>query len=328
MTRNKGRKHKQKNNKKRSQPLPASSKADKQRPSHEMASSSGTETPKRRHGLTATEAYAKTTDVMVKLTFRHVSTRKDISANVTQEVTYTGPLATASKSKPLYTAAQVAPLVEKLVIHPRNKGKGKLPVRDFQAAAAGAAGTGNGKGKGKAEDNNDDEDEDDDHDEEEDDEDDDETDSEEESEDDDSEDEAEKLEIAKDALNPFGLTPDSLATWHSSRKALSNPTHFNVMMHRHEKYVKTISRRRRPPPEDSFAVRTRTKTTEVEQGLANLRMLLNECRRTENDEALACLARRVTGALEGLNGEGCGEENGEESDDGGDDETVRGDGDV
>ena len=54
-----------------------------------------------------------------------------------------------------------------------------------------------------------------------------------------------------------------------------------------------------PEPEERFEVRTLECTTEIEQGLADLRALLRECQRAENDMALEGLRVRVRGALEG-----------------------------
>jgi hypothetical protein len=56
----------------------------------------------------------------------------------------------------------------------------------------------------------------------------------------------------------------------------------------------------RPEPEERFAVRSLAKTLEIEQGLADLRVLLMECHRSGDDGALEGLRARVEGAVEGL----------------------------
>jgi len=50
--------------------------------------------------------------------------------------------------------------------------------------------------------------------------------------------------------------------------------------------------------EERFPVRVRKTTLEIEQGLADLRMLLGECLRTENEQALEALRDRIKTALE------------------------------
>ena len=54
-----------------------------------------------------------------------------------------------------------------------------------------------------------------------------------------------------------------------------------------------------PEPEERFEVRTLECTTEIEQGLANLRALLRECQRMGDEMALEELRESVRGALEG-----------------------------
>jgi hypothetical protein len=50
-------------------------------------------------------------------------------------------------------------------------------------------------------------------------------------------------------------------------------------------------------PEERFPVRMREVILEVEQGIADLRMLLKEYLRTEDAKALRALRERVQGAL-------------------------------
>lgn len=54
-----------------------------------------------------------------------------------------------------------------------------------------------------------------------------------------------------------------------------------------------------PEPEERFEVRTLECTTEIEQGLADLRALLRECQRMGDEMALEELRESVRGALEG-----------------------------
>lgn len=56
----------------------------------------------------------------------------------------------------------------------------------------------------------------------------------------------------------------------------------------------------RPDAEARFAVRNLEATLEVEQGLADLRMLLGEAHRREDETALEGLLWRVRGAVGGL----------------------------
>lgn len=108
----------------------------------------------------------------------------------------------------------------------------------------------------------------------------------------------------EEQANPFSLPPDSLATWHEARTALSAPQHFYATVQKHYPLHKTGQPK--PDPKKRFAVRMLESTLEIEQGLADLRELLKECHRTENGNALEGLRRRVQVAAEGL-GEGDGE---------------------
>lgn len=102
----------------------------------------------------------------------------------------------------------------------------------------------------------------------------------------------------EEQANPFALPPDSLATWHQARTALSAPQHFYATVQKHYPLHKTGQAK--PDPKERFAVRVLETTLEIEQGLADLRELLKECHRTENGKALEGLRRRVQAAAEGL----------------------------
>jgi len=56
----------------------------------------------------------------------------------------------------------------------------------------------------------------------------------------------------------------------------------------------------RPESEERFAVRHLECTLEVEQGLADLRQLLKQCQRAEDEMALEGLRARVRWAVQGL----------------------------
>lgn len=96
--------------------------------------------------------------------------------------------------------------------------------------------------------------------------------------------------------NPFALAPSALPTWHHARTDLSNPTHFYTKMLDH--YPSPDDPR--PEPEERFAVQVLESTLEIEQGLADLRGLLKECHRMEDEEALEGLRVRIGWALEGM----------------------------
>jgi hypothetical protein len=103
-------------------------------------------------------------------------------------------------------------------------------------------------------------------------------------------------------LNPFALSsPDFIKPCHDARTALSKPAYFYTMM---RKYGSTIGVLRRAADgvkdEDvgeRFPVRMREVILEVEQGVADLRMLLSECLHVEDDAALMALRDRVKAAL-------------------------------
>ena len=97
------------------------------------------------------------------------------------------------------------------------------------------------------------------------------------------------------ASNPFNLPPSALPTWHHARTTLSNPTYFYTTIFNNL----PISGEPRPEPEERFEVRTLECTTEIEQGLADLRKLFRECQRVGNEVALEGLRVRVKGAVEG-----------------------------
>jgi hypothetical protein len=102
-------------------------------------------------------------------------------------------------------------------------------------------------------------------------------------------------------LNPFAISPpSSLQHWHEARSALSNPAYFYTTMHRFGSINEVLKRGEDGVKEEEperFPVRVREITLEVEQGLADLRMLLNECLRVEDAAALRALRDRVKGAL-------------------------------
>lgn len=56
----------------------------------------------------------------------------------------------------------------------------------------------------------------------------------------------------------------------------------------------------RPDPEERFAVRVLDTTLDIEQGLADMKGLLKECHRMEDEEALEGLRVRIEWALEGM----------------------------
>jgi hypothetical protein len=103
-------------------------------------------------------------------------------------------------------------------------------------------------------------------------------------------------------LNPFAIPSTvSLQTWEDARVALSNPAYFYTTMHRFGSINEVLQRRedggKEEEPEERFPVRMREVILEVEQGIADLRMLLKECLRTEDAKALRALRERVQGAL-------------------------------
>jgi hypothetical protein len=109
---------------------------------------------------------------------------------------------------------------------------------------------------------------------------------------------------ATPVLNPFAIPSTvSLQTWEDARVALSNPAYFYTTMHRFGSINEVLQRRttaegvREEEPEERFPVRMREVILEVEQGIADLRMLLKECLRTEDAKALRALRERVQGAL-------------------------------
>jgi hypothetical protein len=104
------------------------------------------------------------------------------------------------------------------------------------------------------------------------------------------------------ALNPFVLSPpDSLKHWRDARTALSKPAYFYTMMRKYGS-INGVLRRGADGVKDEdvgerFPVRMREVILEVEQGVADLRMLLSECLRVEDDGALRALRDRVKAAL-------------------------------
>ena len=105
-------------------------------------------------------------------------------------------------------------------------------------------------------------------------------------------------------LNPFAIPSTvSLQTWEDARVALSNTAYFYTTMHRFGSINEVLQRRttaegvREEEPEERFPVCMREVILEVEQGIADLRMLLKECLRTEDAKALRALRERVQGAL-------------------------------
>ena len=105
-----------------------------------------------------------------------------------------------------------------------------------------------------------------------------------------------KTEKVQQLLNPFALsTPTSLALWQEARAALSRPSYFYTTM---RKYGSNDRGLKKEDEGERFPVRVRKTTLEIEQGLADLRMLLGECLRTENEQALEALRDRIKTALE------------------------------
>jgi hypothetical protein len=103
-------------------------------------------------------------------------------------------------------------------------------------------------------------------------------------------------------LDPFTLSsPDSLKLWHDGRIALSNPTYFYTMMRKFGSTNGVLKRGADGVKDEDvgerFPVRMREAILEVEQGVADLRMLLSECLRVEDDAALMALRDRVKVAL-------------------------------
>ena len=72
-------------------------------------------------------------------------------------------------------------------------------------------------------------------------------------------------------------------------------------MHRFGSINEVLQRRadvvKEEEPEERFPVRMRETILEVEQGIADLRLLLSECLRTEDATALKALGERVGRAL-------------------------------
>jgi len=70
-------------------------------------------------------------------------------------------------------------------------------------------------------------------------------------------------------------------------------------MHRFGSINEVLQRRAdgEEEPEERFPVRMREVILEVEQGIADLRMLLKECLRVEDAAALKALGERIQGAL-------------------------------
>ena len=100
-------------------------------------------------------------------------------------------------------------------------------------------------------------------------------------------------------MNPFALsTPTALAAWHEARTALARPSYFYTTMHRYGSIDGVVKGEEAQEEEERFPVRVRELTLEVEQGLADLRLLLSECHRVENEGALLALRDRIKTALE------------------------------
>jgi hypothetical protein len=103
-------------------------------------------------------------------------------------------------------------------------------------------------------------------------------------------------------LNPFALSPPtSLKLWHDARTSLSNPAYFYTTMRKFGSINEVVNRGADGVKDEDegerFPVRMREVILEVEQGVADLRMLLNECLRVEDAGALRALRDRVNGAL-------------------------------
>lgn len=103
-------------------------------------------------------------------------------------------------------------------------------------------------------------------------------------------------------MNPFVLsTPASLALWNEARAALSHPPYFYTTMRKYGSTANVLKRGDETEvQEERFPVRVREITLKVEQGLADLRMLLAKSLRDEDAEALEALRDNIKVALAGL----------------------------